>query len=93
MPIQLYEACALALLFLVSIRFAFRVRAAVYLFGVGVIRFTAEFFRYDHRGDFFGLTALSPQQCMSALFTAMGVGIFLVELLRPEPCYANRGMT
>ena len=88
LPVQLYEACALALLFLVCISLAFRVRAAVYLFGVGVIRFMAEFFRYDHRGDFFGLSVLSPQQCMSVLFVMMGVCILLVELHRPESCWS-----
>ena len=86
LPVQLYEACALALLFLVCVALAFRVRAAVYLFGVGIIRFMAEFFRYDHRGDFFGLSALSPQQCMSVLFVILGVCFLLVELLWPEPC-------
>ena len=81
LPIQLCEAGALSLLFLICAFASFKFRAAIYLFGVSLIRFIAEFFRYDHRGMIYGIETFSPQQFMSMLFMVFGVG-FLVAALR-----------
>lgn len=83
MPVQLFEAGALLLLFVICLLVACRFRAVVYLVGVGAIRFVAEFFRYDHRGDFFGLSTMSPQQYMSVGFTAIAVMVLIAELHNP----------
>lgn len=79
-PIQLYEAFALLLLFIICVKVVFKYRAAVYLIGVALIRFVAEFYRYDHRGSFMGLNGFSPQQYMSIIFALMAAAGFLVEV-------------
>jgi len=80
LPIQLIESIALLILFLICMRTAFRLRATVYMYGVSVIRFSVEFFRYDHRGNIFGCDGLSPQQFMSLLFFAIAT-ILLVRTI------------
>lgn len=79
MPIQLYEAISLALLFALCARTPFRWRAGTYLCGVAAVRFAAEFFRYDPRGTAFGINLFSPQQLMSILFMLMAVGVLWCE--------------
>lgn len=83
LPIQLYEAGALVLLFFVCVKCAFRFRAVAYLVGVALIRFVVEFFRYDVRGDFFGFSALSPQQYLSIGFAALA-GVILFAARRQK---------
>lgn len=79
-PIQLFESEALMLLALLCLRTKFSYKAIVYLFGVSVIRFVCEFFRGDHRGDFFGIMILSPQQIMSIIFFFVAIGLCGLEL-------------
>lgn len=71
-PVQLVESGCLFALFGLSLCVPFRFRGAVYLLGVGTIRFTLEFFRGDVRGTMFGMTVLSPQQILSLVFFAIG---------------------
>ena len=85
-PIQLIESLALLILFVVCIRSSFRLRATIYLFGIAIIRFVIEFFRYDHRGNFFGFTGLSPQQCMSLIFLAIAMALFVHVLNARRMC-------
>ena len=77
-PVQLVEAFLLFLLFAVCLKSIFRYRAVVYLIGVAAIRFAAEFFRGDIRGNIPGAMCLSPQQLMSILFFAVGLIVLLV---------------
>ena len=72
-PVQLVESGCLFALFGLLLCVPFRFRGAVYLLGVGTIRFTLEFFRGDVRGTMFGMTALSPQQILSIAFFVAGV--------------------
>ena len=83
-PIQLFESEALMLLALVCLRTKFAYKAIVYLFGVSVIRFVCEFFRGDDRGDFLGITSLSPQQCMSVVFFCIAIGLCIWEYKSPD---------
>ena len=77
-PIQLVEAILLFLLFVVCLKSIFRYRAVVYLIGVAAIRFAAEFFRGDIRGNIPGVECVSPQQLMSLLFFVIGLIVLLV---------------
>lgn len=72
-PVQLVESGCLFLLFFICLITEFFSRAAVYLIGVGLIRFWLEFFRGDVRGDMFGIEIFSPQQILSILFIVIGV--------------------
>lgn len=72
-PVQLVESGCLFALFGLLLCVPFRFRGAVYLLGVGTIRFTLEFFRGDVRGTMFGMTVLSPQQILSIAFFVAGV--------------------
>ena len=72
-PVQIVEAGCLLVLFFVCLQVAFRFRAAVYMLGVGLIRFVLEFFRGDIRGTLFGIQALSPQQILSIAFFVTGI--------------------
>lgn len=76
-PVQLVEALALFVLFVLCIRRPFQGRGCVYLWGVGIIRFVLDFFRADFRGSFGGLNAISPQQIMSCVFVIIGIIILL----------------
>jgi phosphatidylglycerol:prolipoprotein diacylglycerol transferase len=72
-PVQLVEAGCLFILFGLLLCIAFRFRGAVYLLGVGIIRFILEFFRGDVRGTIFGITIFSPQQILSVVFFVLGI--------------------
>lgn len=76
-PVQLVESGCLFVLFILSLFTPFRFRSAVYMLGVGLIRFTLEFFRGDVRGTMFGVTALSPQQILSMLCFAIGITMLI----------------
>jgi phosphatidylglycerol:prolipoprotein diacylglycerol transferase len=67
------EAGCLFILFGLLLCIAFRFRGAVYLLGVGIIRFILEFFRGDVRGTIFGITIFSPQQILSVVFFVLGI--------------------
>lgn len=79
LPIQLYEAFALLLLFAFCARAPFRWRAAIYLCGVAIVRFVAECFRHDPRGTALGIECFSPQQLMSMLFMLMAIVVLWAE--------------
>ena len=93
-PVQLVESLFLFLLFVVCLKTVFRHRATVYLIGVAIIRFAAEFFRGDDRGDVFGVMCLSPQQLMSIFFFVVGVMLLLIghrdcfeeQVVLAKPC-------
>lgn len=72
-PVQLVESGCLFALFGLLLCVPFRFRGAVYLLGVGTIRFVLEFFRGDVRGTMFGIAALSPQQILSIAFFVAGI--------------------
>lgn len=76
-PVQLVESGCLFVLFILSLFTPFRFRSAVYMLGVGMIRFTLEFFRGDVRGTMLGVTALSPQQILSMLCFAIGITMLI----------------
>ena len=82
MPIQLYEAFALMLLFALCAKSPFRWRGAIYLCGVAVVRFVAEWFRQDPRGTALGIEIFSPQQLMSMLFMLMAAVVLWAESRR-----------
>ena len=82
-PIQLIESLFLFFLFAICLHVAFRHRAVVYLLGVAVIRFVAEFFRGDIRGNVPGVMCMSPQQIMSIMFFVIGLIVFFIGL-RPK---------
>lgn len=88
MPIQLFESEALILLTLFCLRTKFRYKAIAYLFGLSVIRFVCEFFRGDQRGDFFGITILSPQQFMSIGFFLFAIVLCVLEHKSPTSPHA-----
>jgi phosphatidylglycerol:prolipoprotein diacylglycerol transferase len=71
-PTQLYEACLLALLFVVIMKIKFHFRISVYLIGYGILRFFIEFFRADDRGQVL-ISFLTPSQLLSFLFILIGI--------------------
>ena len=75
--VQLVEASLLICLFGICLKVPFRHRAAVYLIGIGVLRFVLEYFRGDDRGSMFGVMCLSPQQILSILFLFIGLAVLV----------------
>ena len=87
-PIQLLESFFLLILFIVSIRCKFSIRACCYLIGVALLRFGLEWLRFDNRGSFLSTVSLTPAQGLSLLFLCVGVVLFLVD--RAEAIYEQQ---
>lgn len=75
-PVQLLESVCLFVLFGVCVRAPFRFRGAVYMLGIGAVRFALEFLRGDVRGCMFGIGFLSPQQILSIVFLVTGIALW-----------------
>lgn len=83
-PVQLFEAIFLFLLFAVCfillMKKDFKHNMSVYLIAYGIFRFCIEFLRADERGELFA--GISPSQFWSILMVIAGVGVyFLVRWL------------
>lgn len=83
-PIQLYEALFLFILFGVCsyllLKKDFKHNLSIYLISYGIFRFVNEFFRSDSRGQFIG--SLSPSQFWSIVMVIAGAGVyFLLEYI------------
>ena len=82
LPVQLFEAAALATLFALLLLLYRRFKAftaAAYFASYGVIRFLLEFLRDDERPSAFGL---SSAQLFSIALAAAGAAIFAISLCR-----------
>ncbi len=79
-PIQLYEALFLFILFGVCsfllLKKDFKHNLSLYLIFYGIFRFVNEFFRDDKRGQFIG--NLSPSQFWSIVMIIAGIGVFFL---------------
>ncbi len=79
-PLQLYEAVFLFVLFAVLLflllKFRFEYTASAYLVCYGIWRFIIEFFRDDDRGSS-GIASLSPSQLTAIFLVLFGVGFAL----------------
>ncbi len=77
-PIQLYEALFLFILFgvlsFLLLKKDFKYNLSIYLIFYGIFRFVNEFFRTDSRGEFIG--SLSPSQFWSIVMIVTGVLVF-----------------
>lgn len=76
-PVQLLESASLFALFGLCVGVPKRFRCAVYLVGVGIVRFALEYLRYDNRGAIFGQSVISPSQGISILWTVCGIALFV----------------
>lgn len=80
-PTQLYEAAALAVIFLILFFWGKKNAFPLYLMLYGVARFILECFRSDSRGSLFGLP-LSPAQIISIVLILLGEAIWLIRIVR-----------
>lgn len=78
-PIQLVESFWLFCVFAMCKRMDRRYSCAIYLVGMSTGRFCFELFRYDRRGSFAGISALSPSQLLSASLLVIGLALFVVD--------------
>lgn len=80
-PVQLYEALFLFILFAVLaflyIRKNYKYTMPIYLVAYGIFRFVIEYFRGDDRGELIS-TIISPSQFWSILMVAIGIALFFV---------------
>ena len=78
LPVQLYEAIFLFLLFAVCLvlymKKDFKYNLPLYLVAYGIFRFLIEFVRDDNRGELIG--AVTPSQFWSILMVVIGVALF-----------------
>ena len=80
-PIQLFEAIFLLVLFAFLITFSLLKKELIlpfYLIIYGIWRFVIEYFRGDYRGDTF-IEALTPSQLIACVLVVVGIGLIFVE--------------
>ena len=87
-PVQLYEAIFLFLLFIILSVLYFKkcnCTMQIYLIAYGVWRIIIEFFRDDPRGAM--VLGISPSQWQSILFIAGGVIMFIIYIVKKIPLF------
>lgn len=80
-PIQLFEAIFLLLLFAFLITFSLLKKELIlpfYLIIYGIWRFVIEYFRGDYRGDTF-IEVLSPSQLIACILIVVGIALIFIE--------------